>query len=86
MTDDAHPAENDAPRSHRKCWTGTEYRHVCQKPSGRACVDCGQPAGTDWGPMWCPDCDVKRLDNVSAGMESLLAPTTPIPPAVSDAE
>ena len=64
-------------RSHRKCWTGTEYRHVCRKPSGRMCVDCRRPAGTDWGPMWCPDCDVKRLDRVGAQMESLLAPHRP---------
>lgn len=46
--------------------------HVCQKPSARICVDCDQPAGTLWGPMWCPECDANRLDHVSRQMESLL--------------
>lgn len=51
-------------KSHPKCW-GPDG-HVCQQPSGRACIDCGKPAGTFWGPYWCPDCDVKRLDGISA--------------------
>jgi Zn finger protein HypA/HybF involved in hydrogenase expression len=57
--------------SHPKCW-GPDG-HVCQKPSGRKCIDCGQPAGTDWGPYWCPDCDVKRLDKISDNLESIVA-------------
>lgn len=60
-------------RSHPQCWTGTEYVHVCHEPSGRACVDCGAPAGTPWGPLWCPACDVKRLDNVRSGFGELAA-------------
>lgn len=70
-------AEKDAPRSHPKCWTGTEYNHTCHDYSGRRCIDCGEPAGTPWGPLWCPDCDVIRLDRISASMESLIRVTPP---------
>ena len=62
-------------RSHPNCW-GPEG-HVCQQPSGRTCLDCDQPAGTLWGPYWCPDCDVKRLDRISASLESLAAEARP---------
>ena len=58
-------------RSHPKCW-GPDG-HMCQQPSGRDCIDCGKPAGTLWGPYWCPDCDVKRLDKISANLDSILA-------------
>ncbi len=60
-------------RSHPKCWTGDHYEHICQVPSGHPCVDCGAPAGTKWGPMWCPPCDVIRLDRVSASLEAIAA-------------
>lgn len=58
-------------KSHPQCWG--PGGHVCQVPSGRDCIDCGQPAGTAWGPYWCPDCDVKRLDKISANLESIQA-------------
>jgi hypothetical protein len=54
--------------SHPNCTNG----HVCQVPSGRKCVDCGEPAGTKWGPYWCPDCDKKRLDRVTANLDSIM--------------
>jgi hypothetical protein len=49
--------------------------HVCEEPSGRTCVetDCDQPAGTLWGPLWCPAHDEERLNRVSGGIENLLA-------------
>ncbi len=57
-------------RSHPKCWQSDHYQHTCQVPSGRLCVEgCGRAAGTPWGPLWCPECDVARLDNISAGLE-----------------
>ena len=59
-------------RSHPMCWTGDRYEHRCQTPSGKDCIECGRPAGTLWGPYWCPDCDVIRLDRISSQMESLL--------------
>lgn len=57
--------------SHPNC---KEY-HVCEVPSGRVCIEheCEQPAGTLWGPMWCPDHDQIRLERVSAQMKGLLA-------------
>ncbi len=59
-------------RSHPDCWTGERYVHnTCARPSGRQCFDCGAPAGTRWGPYWCPDCDVKRLDRITAQMERI---------------
>jgi hypothetical protein len=60
-------------RSHPQCWTGHGYRHTCQRPSGQTCVEagCDQPAGTRWGPYWCPDCDVERLDRIMASLEAI---------------
>lgn len=60
-------------RSHPQCWRSDHYEHTCQRPSGRACIDCGAPAGTRWGPYWCPDCDVVRLDRISDQFEQIAA-------------
>lgn len=57
--------------SHVPCQTPEGYRHVCSAPSGKACIDCGAPAGTWWGPHWCPDCDVKRLDGIGARLSEI---------------
>lgn len=56
------------------CWDGQErvYQHICQQPSGKRCVDCGEPAGTLWTYHWCPNCDVKRLDRITLGFEDLV--------------
>jgi hypothetical protein len=47
--------------------------HVCQKPSGHTCVEagCNQPAGTLWGPLWCPVHDVERLDGISQSLTEI---------------
>lgn len=58
-------------RSHPKCHGPSG--HVCRKPSGRFCLDCGNPAGTLWGPYWCPDCDAVRLDRITASLKSIKA-------------
>lgn len=52
--------------AHRMC--SEANGHQCQKPSGRTCVErgCAEPAGTLWGPLWCPDHDAERLDRVGA--------------------
>ena len=58
-------------RAHPNCWTGSYYEHdTCLVPSGRTCIepDCDRAAGTKWGPLWCPVCDVERLDRVSASL------------------
>lgn len=60
-------------RPHPGCWTGERYEHVCHQPSGLECVDCGQPAGTQWTRLWCPACDVKRLERISASLHEILA-------------
>lgn len=57
--------------AHVPCWTGTEYDHRCQKPSGRECYNCGAPAGTLWGPYWCPDCDVERLVRITESLDEI---------------
>jgi hypothetical protein len=59
--------------SHPKCHT--ERGHVCQKPSGRKCYErgCDEPAGTGWGPMWCPKHDEERLDRITASLKSIVA-------------
>lgn len=65
-------------RSHPECWTGDAYVHTaCVRPSGRACIDCGAPAGTLWGPYWCPACDVIRLDRIGRNLDALLDLSTP---------
>jgi hypothetical protein len=57
--------------SHASCTNG----HTCQVPSGRTCIEdgCNEPAGTKWGPLWCPDHDKERLDRITASLESILA-------------
>jgi hypothetical protein len=52
--------------------------HVCQKPSGRSCdvVGCPEPAGTLWGPYWCPDHDRERLNRIAASL-TRIAETAP---------
>lgn len=60
-------------RAHAKCWQGDHYEHVCQNPSGRACIErgCDAPAGTGWGPHWCPEHDAERLDRIGASLDSI---------------
>lgn len=55
--------------SHPNCTDG----HVCQKPSGRICIEdgCNEPAGTLWGPYWCPDHDRERLDRIDGQLQDL---------------
>lgn len=50
--------------SHPRCREAG--RHVCQQPSGRTCIEpgCDKPAGTLWGPYWCPEHDQERLDRI----------------------
>jgi hypothetical protein len=59
--------------AHRRCMEAGE--HICSEPSGRRCAEqpCDKPAGTGWGPYWCPEHDKERLDRVSAGFASIQA-------------
>lgn len=53
--------------SHPHCAAG----HVCQRPSGHECIEpgCHAPAGTAWGPLWCPEHDQERLDRISGQLD-----------------
>ena len=66
------PVSEPASRSHPECWQGDHYEHSCHEPSGRSCVECGAPAGTPWGPYFCPECDVIRLDRIEANLRAAL--------------
>ena len=44
---------------------GTKYR------SGRACVKCGEPAGTAWSPYYCQPCNAERLRRITASLEQI---------------
>lgn len=46
----------DQTRSHPMCWRGDHYEHDCARPSGRTCIDCGAPAGTEGDPHDGCDC------------------------------
>ena len=48
--------------------------HTCQKPSGRVCYEkgCNEPAGTSWGPYWCPEHDAERLDRITGQLTELM--------------
>lgn len=59
--------------AHQKCVDAGE--HICHEPSGRECIEtgCSEPAGTGWGPYWCPGHDKARLDRISASLEGIAA-------------
>lgn len=67
--------------AHQKCVQ--EGKHICQEPSGRTCFEagCGEPAGTWWGPYWCPVHDKERIDRISASLDEIAAsfPAAPSP-------
>lgn len=34
--------------------------------TGARCIEgCGRPAGTWWSPLWCFECNVKRMNRIS---------------------
>ena len=41
-------------------------------------LPCGNEAGTAWSPYWCFDCNVKRIDSISASLENIVESTSPI--------
>jgi hypothetical protein len=47
--------------------------HVCQKPSGRSCVEvpCKEVAGTFWGPYFCPAHDETRLNKIAQSLQDI---------------
>lgn len=39
--------------------------------TGDKCRDCDQPAGTWWSPLWCFECNVKRMDRIDRQLKSI---------------
>lgn len=39
--------------------------------TGKKCIEkgCNNPAGTAWSPYWCVDCNIKRMDRITAQLE-----------------
>ena len=63
------------PETYRDKWERmSPEERAAVAPSGRTCAEpgCDKPAGTPWGPYWCPDCDDERMERVSRGLESVL--------------
>ena len=57
--------------AHPTCWNdGVRDHSYCLAPSGQPCIEdgCTSEAGTLWGPHWCPEHDVERLDRIDAGL------------------
>jgi len=67
------PNPTGSGESHPQCLAAGE--HICQVSSGRECVEqeCVAPAGTLWGPMWCPPHDKDRLDRITASFAAIAA-------------
>lgn len=44
----------------------TPEERAALEPSGRTCIEpgCDKPAGTPWGPYWCPDHDDERIERI----------------------
>lgn len=73
-------------RAHPLCWVDDHYDHICAEPSGATCFEngCTEPAGTWWGPHWCPEHDAIRLNRISRqlrAIERTLAARREPPPA-----
>jgi len=41
--------------------------------TGKECFEegCTNPAGTAWSPYWCVDCNIKRIERVSAQLKKI---------------
>ena len=35
-------------------------------------MECNEPAGTLWGPYWCPEHDKERLDRISRNLVEIV--------------
>lgn len=42
--------------------------------TGKQCIElgCDGPAGTAWSPLWCFECNVKRLNRITGQVEQML--------------
>jgi hypothetical protein len=77
LTDD----QGGPDRAHPACWVPADratghpgyYVHICRVPSGRRCHEtgCAEPAGTHWGPHWCPQHDAERINRISRQLDQV---------------
>jgi hypothetical protein len=45
--------------------------------TGKLCIEgCGRPAGTAWGPYWCFECNVIRINRINHSFEVCLSVKT----------
>jgi hypothetical protein len=42
--------------------------------TGKSCITpkCNNPAGTAWSPLWCFDCNVKRLKRINKNLAKMI--------------
>lgn len=46
--------------------------------TGKLCIEgCGRPAGTWWSPLWCFECNVKRIKGINAQFDHIRKGATP---------
>jgi hypothetical protein len=40
--------------------------------TGKLCIEgCGRPAGTQWSPYWCFECNVKRIKRITRELRDI---------------
>lgn len=39
--------------------------------TGKKCISCNNPAGTAWSPLWCFECNVRRIKKINSQLENL---------------
>jgi len=40
--------------------------------TGKKCIECkNKPAGTAWGPYWCFECNVKRMNRITTQLNQI---------------
>jgi hypothetical protein len=44
--------------------------------TGKLCIErgCDRPAGTAWSHLWCVECNIVRMDRISASLAQLASP------------
>lgn len=40
--------------------------------TGKKCIECDNKAGTRWSPLWCVDCNIRRMDRITAQLENMI--------------
>jgi len=53
----------------RECENNSSKYHT-----GKKCIEpnCNNSAGTAWSPLWCVDCNIKRMDRISKQLNELI--------------